>query len=421
MIDDPAAPPWSPPPSDDSRDEVFALLRLTMTRGLGPTLIPRIVTRFGSALAACHATPADLEIIDGIGPAKARAIATSLAASDAPARREWALAQERGVWLVARGTPAFPSWLSEVPRAPILLYIHGTLDLERDRFGVGLVGSRQCTHYGLEQAARFARSLGQAGLTIVSGGATGIDTAAHRAALEVGARTIAVLGCGLSHCYPPQNKDLFTQIASSGLGAVVSELPLETPPNAENFPERNRIISGLSLGVVLIEAGFKSGALITAKVATEEHGREVMALPGRVDSATSAGCLDLLKRGGAALVTEPADVIALLESPARHTHAGTHASRYQAATASSDTDGAGARTAKPTPTDAPPLPATLPMGDASRAILAALHETPLTLDQLVERVQLDPGVVRGELTLLEISRRIRREGPRFVAGETFRG
>jgi DNA processing protein len=408
MVMDPASPAWCPPASDEQRDETFALLRLNQTKGLGPTLIPRLIKRFGSALAACNATAADLELVDAIGPAKARSIARSLSESDAAARAEWNLACELGVWLVGIGSPAYPPLLAEIPRAPILLYVRGTLDLPRDRFSVGIVGSRQSTHYGLEQAARFAQSLGQAGLTIASGGAIGIDTAAHRAALDVGARTIAVLGCGLAHGYPPQNRELFDRLAQSGQGAVVSELPLQTPPNPENFPERNRIISGLSLGVLLIEAGQKSGALITARVAAEDHGREVMALPGRVDSATSAGCLDLLKRGGALLVTEPGDVLQQLESPARHTHAGTHESRY--ALHNSDTQ---TREREP---DKPRLfpESELPMSDVQRAILGAVREAPLTLDQLAARVDIAPGTLRGELTLLEIQRRVRRDGPRFL-------
>jgi DNA processing protein len=246
-------------------------------------------------------------------------------------------------------------------------------------------------------------ALAQAGLTIVSGGARGIDTAAHRAVLRVKGRTIAVLGCGLSHCYPPDNHDLFDTIAA-GHGAVVSELPLATPPNAENFPARNRIISGLSLGVLVIEAGRRSGALITARLAAEDHGREVFGIPARVDSASSAGSLDLIKSGGAAMVTHPDDVLAGLESPARHVHGGTHEARYAPIQHELNF---GAPSPTPTPTGQTPRDAALTPSQA--AILAALDE-PRSLDDLARLVMSEPGALRADVTVLEIRRRVERRG-----------
>lgn len=405
-------------PPSDAQGELFALLRLTMTPGLGPTLIGRVLARAGSARNALGLSAAELATIDGIGPARSQTIAQGLLASEQAAQREWDLAQSLGVHLVGKGQPEYPTLLRDLPRAPVLLYVKGSLDDQRDRHGVAIVGSRQCTHYGLEQAARFAQGLAQAGLVVVSGGAAGIDTAAHRACVALGARTIAVLGCGLANAYPPQNRELFEQIAGTG-GAVVSELPLRTPPNAENFPERNRIISGMSLGVLVIEAGSKSGALITARQALEEHGREVMALPGRVDSPSSAGSLELLKEGAAALITSPADVIAQLELPARHLHAGTHSARYgpmpeQPAPREAAGSHLFAPAATPPPAPARTEPATDTLSPTQRAILDALQGTQgRTLDELASVTGLEVGTLRGQLTLLELQKRVRRSGPRF--------
>lgn len=292
------------------------------------------------------------------------------------------------------GDPDYPALLEPLDDAPTVVYVKGTVDPARDAFPIAIVGSRDCSAYGLEQAERFGGILAQAGLTVVSGGARGIDSAAHRGAVRVGGRTLAVLGCGLGNIYPPENGQLFDRIVESG-GALVSELPLRTPPSAENFPARNRIISGLSLGVLVIEAAAKSGALITSRVATEDHGREVFALPGRVDSPHSRGTLDLLKAGGAQLVTEPADIIHALEAAAHHVHRGTHADRY-------------------TPAQAPTiaLPPGVRADPLAEAVLEALAE-PLTADQLLERVNSAAGALRSQLTLLEIQGRIVREGSRF--------
>jgi DNA processing protein len=261
------------------------------------------------------------------------------------------------------------------------------------RYPCAIVGSRACSVYGIEQAERFAGALGSAGISIVSGGARGIDTAAHRGAIGAGGSTIVVLGCGLAHSYPPENRDLFDEVVTQG-GAVVSELPVGTPPDAKNFPARNRIISGLSLGVLVIEAGRRSGALITARHASEDHGREVMGLPGRVDSSSSAGTLDLL-RDGAHLVTEPGDVLSILRQDAQHLFTGTH----------------GAKTQQHVPVPCPPqtrLPEGI-QGDIVRAL-----ESAHTADELADTLRMDPGSLRSELTMLEIQGVVRREGARFV-------
>jgi DNA processing protein len=389
--------------------ETFSLLRLTLTPGLGPVLIGRMLERFGSAAEACRASAALLQTIQGIGTGKSAELAKGLAASEGLGHSELELADKLAVHFIAKGTPEYPPLLAEIPDAPPLLYIRGTLDPQGpDRYTVAIVGSRKCSAYGIEQAQRFGGVLARAGLTIVSGGARGIDTASHRGALSSGGRTIAVLGCGLGHCYPPENLKLFEQISASG--AVVSELPLNTPPVTDNFPSRNRIISGLSLGVLVIEADLRSGALITARKATEEHGREVMALPGRVDSPSCRGTLKLIKDGGAALVTDPGDVIHALEQCAHHQFKGTHAVRYAAPTEPDS----GALFAQ-TMTEAELAPArsiTAPTSEIHRLILDALEE-PSTVDQLSAATGLEPAKLRTELTLLEVQRRVVRDGSRL--------
>ncbi len=376
------------------------LLRLTLTRGLGPTLIARLIDRFGSPTEACRASASLLERVQGIGPAKSISIRAGIDASRTLADEELALAERLGVRLIPRDDPAYPPLLRHIPDPPPLLYCRGSLGPELDRWCVGIVGSRACTAYGVEQAERFASTLAAAGLTIVSGGARGIDTAAHRAALRAHAmspaRTLVVMGCGLAHCYPPENRDLFEQIVSSGAGAMLSELPLRVSPAAENFPARNRIISGVSLGVLLIEAAKGSGALITARAAAEDHGREVMAIPGRIDSPASEGVNDLIKSGGAALVTSPADVLNLLETPARHAHAGTHDTRYASAS------------------DAATSPTVLEttMTSTQRAIVEALA-SPRTLDDLAATTGIAVHTLLAETTALELKRVLERDGNRI--------
>ena len=192
----------------------------------------------------------------------------------------------------------YPKALKEIPGAPIVLYIFGEILLE-DSLAVGIVGSRRASFYGLNQSEKFAADLAVHGITVVSGMAKGVDTYAHRGALKVKGRTIAVIGSGFNHIYPEENKDLAKEISFSG--AVISEFPMEASPLPQNFPRRNRLISGLSMGVLITEAAKNSGALITADFALEQ-GKDVFALPGRIDSAMAMGSNALLKQG-AKLVT----------------------------------------------------------------------------------------------------------------------
>jgi len=401
-VDDLHTPTHAPKPGDCS-DQARSLLALMMVPGLGPVRVANLIESIGSATGILNATAAQLSRVRGIGNTTATSIAEHLHAAVGRIDQELERIAEAGAHVVSISDPHYPPMLAQIPGAPPILMIRGHFDhVSRNKYTVSIVGSRSCSIYGSEQAAKFAGSFANAGLTVVSGGARGIDTAAHRGALAAGGSTVVVLGCGIGKVYPPENAKLFDEIVASS-GAIISELPVDTVPDAKNFPSRNRIISGLSLGVVVIEAGLKSGSLITARQAIEDHGREVMGLPGRVDSPASAGTHELLK-SGAHLVTEPKDVIAILERDAFHLYAGSHAAK------TSDP-------AQPLLCDLPatknPIPE--PIGDVdddTRRLLEALAE-PRTGDELAEIMACDPGTIRSKLTILEIQGWVRRAGSRF--------
>ena len=395
------------------------LLRVSHLPGIGPVLLDRLLAALGSPAAILEASGERLKSVPGIGPDRAGKIVAGKEAAYRIADCEIELAAELGVCIIARDDRQFPPLLRSIPSPPVLLYVKGNLDpASGDRFPVALVGSRQCTQYGREQAERFAGHLASSGITIVSGGARGIDGVAHRAALKSGGRTVAVLGCGLKHIYPQEHAELFEAIAA-GRGAIISELPLATPPSAENFPGRNRIISGVSLGVLVIEAGKHSGSLITAKIATEEHGREVFAVPGRVDSPASEGTLELIKSGGAALVISPNDVLDLLDGPARHALAGSHGDRYQpmadikiaAETGQLPFSGGAVLPA------APATARTASLSPTQSRVIEALTAAALTADELIRQTELEPAQVRSDLTILELRRLVIRSGMRFVRAD----
>lgn len=217
---------------------------------------------------------------------------------------EWEKLQIKKIQTVSVNDDYYPALLKQLNYPPLLLYYRGSVE-RINRSAVAIVGSRRCTFYGQEVAGRLAAELTAAGVAIISGMALGIDTAAHRGSLENRGYTVAVLGCSVDYCYPPQNRDLLEQIIAEG--AVISEFPLGTQPLPSHFPRRNRIISGLSLGTVVVEATAKSGALITANFALEQN-REVFAVPGNVGSPYSRGCHRLLKEG-ARLVETASDIL----------------------------------------------------------------------------------------------------------------
>ncbi|MCX6356921.1 MAG: DNA-processing protein DprA [Candidatus Aureabacteria bacterium] len=277
------------------------LIALNMIAGLGPVTIKRLLEQFGSAAAALAAPPEALLQVRGIGPETVAALSRGKATVDVAAEME--RIRKAGVTVIALSDPAYPENLKQIYDPPPILYVRGTLT-PGDRHAVAVVGARRCSHYGAMAAERLAEQIASLGLTVVSGMARGIDTAAHRGALKAKGRTIAVLGSGLNRLYPAENRHLAEEIASSG--AVISEFPMETGPNKTNFPLRNRLISGLSLGVVVVEAARKSGSLITAAQAMDQ-GRAVFAVPGRIDSPLSRGTHDLI-RDGAKLVESVEDI-----------------------------------------------------------------------------------------------------------------
>jgi DNA processing protein len=285
--------------SDTVRDH----LALALVPGLGPKLTAALLARFGSAAAARRATAAELQTIPHIGEKLADSLAQALGTVEI--EPELRLMEEHNVRAVPLGHPGYPARLADLAGPPPLLYFRGDWSVA-DENAIGIVGSRSCTSYGLRVATQLARELARAGYTIVSGLARGIDAAAHRGAMEGGGRTVAALAGGLSRIYPPEHAPLADEI-STGRGCLLTETPMGMDPQAAMFPARNRIISGLSRAVIVVEANARSGALITARHAADQ-GREVYAVPGPVDSQASAGCHELLRKG-ARLVRSADDVI----------------------------------------------------------------------------------------------------------------
>ena len=282
--------------------ELVNLIALNLTGELGLKGVNALLAHFGSTEAIFSASASELEKVKGI---RKKAIANiKNVRHDRKPEKELKEAEKSGIKIVPYTSEDYPEGLKKLYDAPLLLYVLGEIK-KKDSLALAIVGARRATFYGKTQSESLSYGLASAGFTIVSGMARGIDEYAHRGALKAGGRTIAVIGSGLGNFYPPENRDLIEPIAASG--AVISEFPLDFPPRAENFPRRNRIISGLSLGVIVVEAQARSGAMITARWATEQ-GREVFAVPGRIDSPMSRGCHRLIK-DGAKLVDGVDDVI----------------------------------------------------------------------------------------------------------------
>jgi DNA processing protein len=280
-------------------------VELNMTPGIGPRAAAKLLERFGSAEAVFSATRTELEQLRLAPEAVDTIISRKLRFT---AEAEIAAVRKLGGDVLLLDDGVYPSSLREIYDPPIVLYVKGAWSECLDQPCIGVVGSRRCSTYGQNSALMLARDLAQRGMTVVSGFARGIDAAAHRGALEAGGRTVAVLGTGIDELYPRDHKKLAEEILAAG-GALVSQFPLGTPPVSENFPYRNRIISGLSLGVVVVEAAENSGSLITARLAMEQN-REVFAVPGNITSRNSFGTNYLIKGAGAKLVQQWQDIAA---------------------------------------------------------------------------------------------------------------
>ncbi len=366
-------------------------LRLTLCPDVGPIRFANLLRELGGIDQVLGASVAKLQSVERVGPKVAEGIARTRDKADVEG--EVALAERCGARILCLADDGYPLALSRINDPPPCLYIRGSLT-RQDAAALGVVGSRACSRYGAEQAERFGALAAGAGLTVVSGMARGIDHAAHRGALAAGGRTLAVLGCGLCHLYPPDSVELAGQILDRG--AILSELPMNVAPDAKNFPPRNRIIAGLSLGVLVVEAARRSGALITARLAVE-YGREVFALAGRVDTPQAEGCLELIKQGGAKLVTRLDDILVEFGEAGRSLQ---DAATPQHAAQQSSTD---VRQA---------LPITL--DDSERQIVAALDGETLGVDSLCDQTGLPPSRVAVALTGLQLKGLIRR-----LAGEMF--
>ena len=278
-------------------------VELNMTPGIGPRAAAKLLERFGSADAVYSATRSELERLRLPPDAVDTIIARDLQST---AEAEIDAVKRLGGDILLLDDGVYPSSLREIYDPPIVLYVKGAWSECLDQPCIGVVGSRRCSTYGQNSALMLARDLAERGITIVSGFARGIDAAAHRGALEAGGRTIAVLGTGLDEIYPRDHAKLAAEILAHG-GALVTQFPLKTPPVSENFPYRNRIISGLSLGIVVVEAAENSGSLITARLAIEQN-REVFAVPGNITSRNSFGTNYLIKGAGAKLVQQWQDI-----------------------------------------------------------------------------------------------------------------
>jgi len=360
-----------------------ALVALNMIEGVGPVRLRQLLDTFGDAPSILRASRQQLAQARGVGDDTAAAIASWEKTVDLAA--ELKRVADFGCRIVTREDAEYPELLRQIYDPPIVLYVKGELQ-PRDKNAVAIVGSRQTSHYGIEVARKLGYQLAYVGVTLISGGARGIDTAAHQGALHAGGRTVAVLGTGINIVFPPENKELFDRIAAQG--AVLTQFPFNRPADKQSFPIRNRIVAGMTLGTVVVEASLNSGALITARFATE-YGRQVFAVPGRIDSPRSKGCHDLIKQG-AKLCEGPEDILSEFEylfPPSNR---------------------------PPSPAETGVLPA-LTLSDNEQKVYDALGGEETGIDDLIRHSGLPPSAVSVALLSLEMKRVVRQlPGKLFV-------
>jgi len=362
-------------------------IALNMTPGVGPRAAARLLERFGSAEAVFAALRSELERLR-LRPEALESIV--LRDRHAEAERELERVRAMGADVLILDDGTYPALLREIADPPITLYVRGAWEASLDAPSVAIVGSRRCSTYGQNVALMLARDLATRGVTIISGLARGIDAAAHRGALEAGGRTVGVLGTGVDEIYPRDHKKLAEEILERG-GALVSQFPLGTPPIPENFPYRNRIISGLSLGTVLVEAAENSGSLITARLAMEQN-REVFAVPGNVTSRNSFGTNYLIKGAGAKLVQQWQDIAAELPPDI--------AARLLPPEPSKKKKAGAAQTPNALPAD---------LSEGERVVMKLLSaDEPVHIDALVGASNLSVSALTGILLGLEMRELIRQ-------------
>ena len=350
------------------REEIFYWLGLSLVPGVGSVLYKRLLERFNHPVAVFQASMEELLSVEGMGQRVAGAIRQG-PFEKAVERELYLLSEVKGTLLTIH-EEAYPRRLKNIYDPPPLLYVRGTLKREDD-FAIAIVGSRKTSPYGRAITEKLSQDLAAHGITIVSGMARGIDSVAHHGALSAGGRTLAVLGCGVDVVYPPENRRLCEEIIAHG--AVLSEFPMGSPPEGSHFPKRNRMISGLSLGVVVVQAGQKSGSLITANCALEQ-GREVFAVPGNVGINGSSGTNQLIK-DGAKLVAGSSDILEEVIPQWKR-----------------EKEEEGAQEKK----------VILPLSPDERLVYDLLGEDPLHIDPLIRESRLDPGKVLSLLLGLEL-------------------
>jgi DNA processing protein len=359
-------------PSDDYLED---WLRLCLVSGVGPRILTTLIAHFQTPQAVLAADASQLQQVEGVGYRLAQAIA--VAKQEIDLSPELAACRSAGIQMVSRSATAYPRLLLEIHDPPGVLFLQGDLRAA-DSLAIAVVGSRNATRYGVTQAARIATGLARAGVTVVAGLARGIDAAAHRAALAAGGRTLAVMGGGLLKTYPPEHAELARQVSEQG--CLISEMPPQYVATRHAFPRRNRIISGLTLGTLIVEAAERSGALITARQAMEQN-RDVFAVPGPVDNRNSKGCHALL-RDGAILVESVEDILDAL-GPLVETN--------------QQEDGREIR-----------HPAELQLNATETSVLQAIGTNPTLVDQVVQQTELPTHRVLSTLSVLEVRQLIVR-------------